>query len=1007
MARWIIVLLLWLQSARALFQDQAASWDWHSLLVGTPSLLLQPHSAQLRVATAKNLLASVSAKSGNIAWRVRLDPDDKIRFIAAPSDSSLLSISGSESITTRLWDASSGFLLWESPDLVTLPTNSTSDTISAVKVPGGIVTLIGNRVSKLGAKDGKRLWDYVSDSTLAHVAAVDKSVYVITKSLIVSKLSAKTGEVDTTYTLESPVGDSIIVSDEFKNLFLVWFNNDAQVLIHKLGSAPDHIENFNTDYHDKGIKLQKVFESGYPQFTVTTQSGQSVLVRLSETGTPIMNKLRNVNGNWLISGAILDGKPYYATVITSQGESLGQFADSSTGEVITKFTLPHNSDITGDITKIKLDVYKKKDGSGVGYRILTVTEDGSMHMLRESQVLWSREESLTQISDAKFIDLPESRGFSEDHDELNELLSQTEALNPVSRYIRRIQIHLSKLSTLPSTLFEPKSKPDNTNSTSDVIIRDAFGVKKIILVATKTGKLVAMETLKGKIVWSKYFEDGVEKVEVVRSVVVKQPPLVVLVFRRDKSTVLKTINPLTGKSIGKETVIPKRFIKVVKLSVLDPVEHSNVLAVIDEEEKLWLHPSTSEVHSEFAKRQGTVYFYIPDAVGGNTVRGFTVVPARENVPEFYELKQNWKFTAPNGEEFAALGDKPKDEKIPSIGRVLGNRKVLYKYLNPNILTIATVKETADPKTSVLNIYLLDTVSGAILHHASHGAGGYIHGKTGVHLLQSENWVVYSYFNHGPERSVGQNASGASGSGLGSGEEEEEEKGEIEDEIEREKERVKRRRMKKVKKEEEKQGGQEVPEVKGVEVVVLELFEDSRPDKRVESTYFSSFNGKKPYVLSQAYVFPEKIGALGTTSTRHGITVREVLFGLGSSILGVPKRILDPRRPTVALTADDKEEMLVPYKAAIEYNEKDVATYYLEIIGTEKIISSPAILESTSLVLSYGVDLFFTRRMPSKTFDLLNDDFNYASLIGTMIILVVGIFVVRHFVIQKKLNDSWK
>jgi len=41
---------------------------------------------------------------------------------------------------------------------------------------------------------------------------------------------------------------------------------------------------------------------------------------------------------------------------------------------------------------------------------------------------------------------------------------------------------------------------------------------------------------------------------------------------------------------------------------------------------------------------------------------------------------------------------------------------------------------------------------------------------------------------------------------------------------------------------------------------------------------------------------------------------------------------------------------------------------------------PAVIESTTLVLAVGVDLFYTRATPSKTFDLLAADFNHPFLV---------------------------
>ncbi|KAJ3082800.1 hypothetical protein HDU99_001547, partial [Rhizoclosmatium hyalinum] len=145
-----------------------------------------------------------------------------------------------------------------------------------------------------------------------------------------------------------------------------------------------------------------------------------------------------------------------------------------------------------------------------------------------------------------------------------------------------------------------------------------------------------------------------------------------------------------------------------------------------------------------------------------------------------------------------------------------------------------------------------------------------------------------------------------------------------------------------------------------------------------------------------------------TRTGAGITSREILFGLTSNQLyGVNLRILDPRRPTGPITSEDKEEMLFPYRATIDYNPKEFASHVLEVAGIKTIVSTPSSLESTSIVAAYGLDLFVVRRAPSKTFDLLSDDFGYVTLIVTLVSLVVGIQVAKHYAERKRVSDQWK
>ena len=50
-------------------------------------------------------------------------------------------------------------------------------------------------------------------------------------------------------------------------------------------------------------------------------------------------------------------------------------------------------------------------------------------------------------------------------------------------------------------------------------------------------------------------------------------------------------------------------------------------------------------------------------------------------------------------------------------------------------------------------------------------------------------------------------------------------------------------------------------------------------------------------------------------------------------------------------------------------------------GLRGVVLAPSSMESTSLLFAHGLDLFYTRLSPSRTFDLLPDDFPFALLVG--------------------------
>ena len=187
------------------------------------------------------------------------------------------------------------------------------------------------------------------------------------------------------------------------------------------------------------------------------------------------------------------------------------------------------------------------------------------------------------------------------------------------------------------------------------------------------------------------------------------------------------------------------------------------------------------------------------------------------------------------------------------------------------------------------------------------------------------------------------------------------------------------------------------------------------------TEWTSFVDKVPHVIAQTYAFEHPIRGITTTITRHGITSKDLLVLTLNSLISLPKRLLDPRRPVLPEgkkpTAEQKEEGLIPYEAALPDESKLTVSHVYEVrsfststkqqlLGIKKVVTSPALLESTSIVFALGLDLFLTRVTPSGPFDVLGEGFNKIQLLTTIFALAVGLLVMRPLVRRKHLKERW-
>lgn len=118
-------------------------------------------------------------------------------------------------------------------------------------------------------------------------------------------------------------------------------------------------------------------------------------------------------------------------------------------------------------------------------------------------------------------------------------------------------------------------------------------------------------------------------------------------------------------------------------------------------------------------------------------------------------------------------------------------------------------------------------------------------------------------------------------------------------------------------------------------------------------------------------------------TAHGITPQSVLVGMETGqIFKLVRNFIDPRQPEKPLTPEEQAEGLMMYSPLVPvYNRPQaMLTYNQTVENLQSISTAAAELESTTLVFAHGLDMFYVRMTPAKSFDLLPSDFNHEMLI---------------------------
>ena len=576
-----------------------------------------------------------------------------------------------------------------------------------------------------------------------------------------------------------------------------------------------------------------------------------------------------------------------------------------------------------------------RGGSTYAVRSALTLPSGDWELIRNGDPYWVRSEGLSGAVAAAFVEIPKGEDIS------GELAAESHR-GIIAAYVHRVKRHARDLQHFPSWAQGIPARVlgsflgDEAGSQDQSLRRDGFGFHKLVIVATEHGRLAALDAgTQGRVIWNIQavkLKAG-EKWQVLSIEAEENTALV-----RGKGGEFLRVQSDTGKIVQYQ---PGNLIKSLKTSVpiLDASGETLLIPVKDDGSIGDVPKAKFEI--------GTIVVTEGD---DNVVRGWALWKGSKPTLA-------WYFTPAPGETVKSVSPRPSHDPVASIGKALGDRNVLYKYLNLNILLITAVGAGASKAT----FYLLDSASGAIIHSATHSG---VDTSLPFASVVSENWFAYSLFSETSTLShdVAEN---------------------------------------------------DPQNLKGYQLVVSELYESPYPNDRGSletSSNYSSISPTSmhedriydtPHVLSQTFLIPGPISSISVTSTLQGITTRSLLCVLPdtNALVSISRAFLDPRRPVGRdATAAEMEEGLFKYSPMLDFEPKWILSHKRELLSISEIVTSPSLLESTSLVFAFGdIDLFLTRVSPIGAFDLLGKGFSKLQLVLTVVALAVGTTVVAPFV----------
>ncbi|KAG4136292.1 hypothetical protein ERO13_D08G272000v2 [Gossypium hirsutum] len=967
-----------LQPILSLYEDQVGLMDWHQQYIGkVKQAVFHTHKTgrkRVVASTEQNIIATLDLRSGEIFWRHVLGPNDVVDGIDIALGKYVITLSSGGSIL-RAWNLPDGQMVWESS--LHGPKHSKSLLLTTnliIEKDNSLIVFSNGRLNAVSCIDGEVLWKKDFEEESLEVQQVIQPpgsdfIYVVgfaaSSQFETYKINAKNGELlkhESTAFSGRFSGEVSLVSSETvaaldstgSILLTISFHNG------KISSQQTPVSNLLED--SPGLAV--IIHSSVTGIFAIKTDAATIFIRVIGEGK--LEVVEKTNHETVVSDAltISEGQQAFA-LVQHAGSNIHLTVkpahdwDSNLLKESIKMDQQR-----GFVHKVFINNYIRTDRSH-GFRALIVMEDHSLLLLQQGAIVWSREDGLASIIDVTTSELPvEKAGVSVAKVELN-------LFEWLKGHVLKLKgtLMLATPEDIAAIQYMRLKSSEKSKMT-----RDHNGFRKLLIALTRAGKLFALHTGDGRIVWSHLLQ-SLHKSESCRQPIglnlhqwqvphhhaLDENPSVLVVGRCGPSSdalgVLSLVDSYTGKEFSSLRLVHS-VAQVIPLPYTDSTEQRLHL-LIDADKHAHLYPKTPEAIDIFQSEFSNVYWYSVDDDNG-IIKGYALkTKCSGNVAdEFcFDSRELWSIVLPSeSEKIITTATRKLNEAVHTQAKLIADQDVMYKYISSNLLFVATVAPKASgeigsvtPEESWLVVYLIDTVTGRVLHRMTH------HGSQGpVQAVLSENWVVYHYFNLRAHR---------------------------------------------------------------YEMSVIEIYDQSRADnkdvwKLVVGNHnltspVSSYSRAEVITKSQSYFFTHSLKAIAVTLTVKGITSKQLLIGtIGDQVLALDKRFLDPRR-SVNPTQAEREEGIIPLTDSLPIIPQSYITHSLRVEGLQSIITVAAKLESTTLVFAHGLDLFFTHYAPSRTYDSLTEDFSYALLLITIVALVAAIFVTWILSQRKELQDRWR
>ncbi|KAG7669833.1 hypothetical protein Ndes2437B_g06022 [Nannochloris sp. 'desiccata'] len=628
-----------------------------------------------------------------------------------------------------------------------------------------------------------------------------------------------------------------------------------------------------------------------------------------------------------------------------------------------QITFPDGREIMDPSLKIKtvdgeiLDVAGAFVGPSSGQALVQLQEGTLAYFILDSSSVdgsaaaWVRYEALASTVDFLFAELPAPTPENE---------AQWAAQQPSTSEALQMQLVALKAQVGLATPPETAAIERYRALTSDRLrpTRDPDGFRRQLVVTTATGKVLALHTGDGRVLWSLDFGAAAapHRLASWRTPHDVLHDALIAAFRPvGKDLIITVINTHTGKVENEETIedgaVEGAEVVPLGISYHEDSADQQVYAIIipsSSASQISVVPRTEGARTAFAQQAQHL-------VRWRIVKGSSIISG-VGFDSTGKERLVWTVDAApkeSGMSILAVAARDPEESVYSAARPIPGGGIMLKHLSPNTLLVVAGKASSSSQNSRIIASVLDAVTGKVLFSQVHtGAAGPVHG------IVSENWAAYHYWNVEMER---------------------------------------------------------------WQIAVLDGYHPAPADLSVldlalnrpaaANATATSVSTTPPTFERQVFTTRLAVSTLGVTKTAHGTAAKMVLIGTtGGQVYMLDRRMLDPRRPFVPAgtkpTPAQLAENLPPYHPELAVAGPMFATMDRRVARLNKIATVPAVLESASLLVAVGLDVFYSRLQPSRGFDMVPDDFPHALLVAMVGGMAVALVALKAVLQQRALKLKW-